>query len=108
MNSEEFKLISNYLGLFDLKFKNIDVRVTNEDFSNFNLTDNELVQPSFDPTNKLIGAYISRNANIYQIFHEKFNELYEKGIPLNQFLKEDKDFKDKPYSKTQLFGLCLL
>lgn len=108
LNSEEFKLISNYLGLFDLKFKNIDVRVTNEDFSNFNLTDNELVQPSFDPTNKLIGAYISRNANIYQIFHEKFNELYEKGIPLNQFLKEDKDFKDKPYSKTQLFGLCLL
>jgi len=106
--SEEFKLVSNYLESYGLKFKNIDVRVTDEDFSNFNLTDSELVQPSFDPTNKLIGAYISRNANIYQIFNEKFNELYEKGIPLTQFLKDEKDFKDEPYSKTQLFGLCLL
>jgi predicted DNA-binding transcriptional regulator len=106
--SEEFRLVSKYLGLYDLKFKSIDVRVTDEDFSNFNLTDNELVQPSFDPTNKLIGAYISRNINIYQIFYEKFSELYEKGITLNQFLKEDKDFEDEPYSKTQLLGLCLL
>ena len=106
--SEEFKLVSNYLDSYDLKFKNIDVRVTDEDFSNFNLTDSELVQPSFDPTNKLIGAYISRNVNIYQIFNEKFNELYEKGIRLTQFLKEEKNFKEGPYSKTQLFGLCLL
>jgi hypothetical protein len=106
--SEEFKLVSDYLDSYELKFKNIDVRVTNEDFSNFNLTDNELIQPSFDPTNKLIGAYISRNANIYQIFYEKFNELYDKGIPLNEFLKEDQILKDKTFSKTQLLGLCLL
>ena len=106
--SEEFKLVSNFLDLYDLKFKNIDVRVTDEDFSNFNLTDSDLVQPSFDPTNKLIGAYISRNANIYQIFQEKFNELYEKGIPLTQFLRENNEFKKEAYSKAQLFGLCLL
>ena len=106
--SEEFKLISNYLDSYGLKFKNLDVRVTDEDFSNFNLTDSELIQPSFDPTNILIGAYISRNANIYQIFYEKFNELYEKGIPLTQFLKEQKEIKEESYSKTQLFGLCLL
>ena len=98
----------SYVELFDLKFKNFDIRVTDEDFSNFNLTDSDLIQPSFDPTNKLIGAYISRNANIYKIFNKKFNELYEKGIPLNLFLKEDKFFEEKPYSKTQLFGLCLL
>jgi len=106
--SEEFQLVSNYLKSYDLLFKNISVRVTDEDFSNFNLTDSELVQPSFDPTNKLIGAYISRNTNIYQIFYEKFNELYEKGIPLTQFLKEQSDIKEETYSKTQLFGLCLL
>jgi len=106
--SEEFKLISNFLDSYGLKFKNLDVRVTDEDFSNFNLTDSELIQPSFDPTNILIGAYISRNANIYQIFYEKFNELYEKGIPLTQFLKEQKEIKEESYSKTQLFGLCLL
>lgn len=106
--SEEFELISNYLKQYDLLFKNISVRVTDEDFSNFNLTDSELVQPSFDPTNKLIGAYISRNTNIYQIFNDKFSELYEKGIPLTQFLKEQSDLKEESYSKTQLFGLCLL
>jgi len=106
--SEEFQLVSNYLKPYGLLFKNISVRVTDEDFSNFNLTDSELVQPSFDPTNKLIGAYISRNTNIYQIFNEKFSELYEKGIPLTQFLKEQSDLKDESYSKTQLFGLCLL
>ena len=106
--SEEFQLVSNYLKPYNLLFKNISVRVTDEDFSNFNLTDSELVQPSFDPTNKLIGAYISRNTNIYQIFNEKFSELYEKGIPLTQFLKEQSDLKEESYSKTQLFGLCLL
>ena len=106
--SEEFQLVSNYLKPYGLLFKNISVRVTDEDFSNFNLTDSELVQPSFDPTNKLIGAYISRNTNIYQIFNEKFSELYEKGIPLTQFLKEQSDLKEESYSKTQLFGLCLL
>ncbi len=106
--SEEFQLVSDYLKSYDLLFKNISVRVTDEDFSNFSLTDSELVQPSFDPTNKLIGAYVSRNSSIYQIFDEKFNELYEKGIPLTQFLKERSDIKEKSYSKTQLFGLCLL
>ena len=106
--SEEFQLASNYLKSYDLLFKNISVRVTDENFSNFNLTDSELVQPSFDPTNKLIGAYVSRNTNIYQIFYDKFNELYEKGIPLTQFLKERSDIKEESYSKTQLFSLCLL
>jgi predicted DNA-binding transcriptional regulator len=106
--SEEFQLVSNYLKPYKLLFKNISVRVTDDDFSNFNLTDSELVQPSFDPTNKLIGAYISRNTNIYQIFNEKFSELYEKGISLTQFLKEQSDLKEESYSKTQLFGLCLL
>ena len=41
--SEEFQLVSNYLKSYDLLFKNISVRVTDEDFSNFNLTDSELV-----------------------------------------------------------------
>jgi len=108
LSSEEFRLVSDYLKPFDLIFKNLSVRVTDEDFSNFNLADSELVQPSFDPTNKLIGAYLSRNTNIYQIFYEKFNELYEKGITLTQFLKEQRDIKEDSYSKTQLFGLCLL
>ncbi|MCK4384333.1 MAG: hypothetical protein KAW66_13620, partial [Candidatus Lokiarchaeota archaeon] len=34
LSSDEFKLVSKYLELYELKFKNIDVRVTDEDFSN--------------------------------------------------------------------------
>ncbi|GAG96436.1 unnamed protein product, partial [marine sediment metagenome] len=108
LSSEEFNLISKYIDSYDLEFKSIDVHVTDEVFSNFSLTDNELIQPSFDPTNKLFGSFISRNVNIYQIFYDKFNELFEKGIPLVQFLKEHKDITIDSFSESQLFGLCLL
>jgi len=59
--SSELKILTDHLTQYDLKIKSVDVHVTYDDFSNFNLTDNELIQPSFDPTNKLIGSYISRN-----------------------------------------------
>ncbi len=108
LSSEEFNLFSNYIDSYDLDFKSIDVRVTDEVFSNFSLTDNELIQPSFDPTNKLFGSFISRNAKINQIFYDKFNELFEKGIPLVQFLREHKDITIDTFSESQLFGLCLL
>jgi hypothetical protein len=106
--SEDFKLLTNHLNQYDIEFKSIDVHVTYDDFSNFSLTDNELVQPSFDPTNKLIGAYISRNSSIYKIFHEKFNELYEKGITVNNFINENKDLGIEPINAMQYFVLCLL
>jgi len=106
--SEDFKLLTNHLNQYDIEFKSIDVHVTDDDFSNFSLTDNELVQPSFDPTNKLIGAYISRNSSIYKIFHEKFNELYEKGITINNFINENKDLGIQPINENQYFVLCLL
>ena len=92
----------------DFKFKTFDLRVTEEDFSNFNIIDNELIQPSFDPSNKLMGAYISRNKNIYQIFADKFNELFNKGTPINQFIKQKNDLNINSLSDFQMFILCLL
>ena len=106
--SPEFEILTEHLTHYDLNFKSIDVHVTYDDFSNFNLTDNELIQPSFDPTNKLIGSYISRNRNIFQIFYDKFNELFEKGIPLNQFIQDDSDIELTKISDSQKFILCLL
>lgn len=108
LRSEDFKILEKHIDQYDLMFEKIRVHVTYDDFSNFGLTDNELVQPSFDPTNKLIGAYISRNSSIYQIFHEKFNELFEKGIPINDFLKEHKDLGMEAVTEKQSFVLCLL
>jgi translation elongation factor EF-G len=106
--SNDYKLIAKYIESFDFNFKSLDAHVTHDDFINFSLTDNELIQPSFDPTNKLIGSYISRNKNIYQIFHDKFNELYAKGISFSQFISEQDEIQIDDITKPQIFALCLL
>jgi len=108
LRSEDFKILAKHLDQYELLFQKVNVHVTYDDFSNFGLTDTELVQPSFDPINKLIGAYISRNNSIYQIFHEKFNELFEKGIPIDDFLKENRDLGLESVTEKQSFVLCLL
>ncbi len=108
LKSKEFKELSEFIKKEGLELKNIEVHITDENFSNFSLTDNELIQPSFDPTNKLIGAYISRNASIYQIFYDKFVELFDKGMPINDYIKQDKDLSMDPLSDIQKFALCLL
>jgi hypothetical protein len=108
LRSKEFAILSEHVENYNLEFKRLDIHVTDEDFSNFSLTDDELIQPSFDPKNKLIGSYISRNKNIYQIFYDKFNELFEKGLSLDKFVKQLKDLKFDSLSQTQLFVLCLL
>ena len=107
LESEEFKILAAHASSFNLNFKDIVVHVTHDDFSNFILTDKELIQPSFDPSNKLIGSYISRNSSIYKIFNEKFNELFAKGVKINQFI-EDEGFKINKLNDTQKFVLCLL
>ncbi len=106
--SREFELISKHVAPYNMEFKSIVIHVTNENFSNFSLTDNELIQPSFDPTNILIGAYISRNKNIYQIFYDKFNEIFDKGTSIDQYIKNQEDLKIDSLSETQLFILCIM
>ncbi|MFW9970407.1 MAG: hypothetical protein ACFFDF_09420 [Candidatus Odinarchaeota archaeon] len=108
INSQEFEELTTHIEEFNLEFKNILIRVTDENFSNFSLTDNELIQPSFDPAFELIGVYISRNRSIYQIFNEKFNQIFMKGIPLNQFISNQDDIKLDSLSETQQFVLCIM
>ncbi|TFG22653.1 MAG: hypothetical protein EU533_04030 [Promethearchaeota archaeon] len=107
LESKEFKILSDHALNFNLEFKNIVVHVTHDDFSNFILTDKELIQPSFDPSNNLIGSYISRNSSIYKIFDEKFNELFAKGVKINQFIEEE-GFKVNKLSEAHQFVLCFL
>ena len=108
LTSEVFELLTKHVERFDIQFKSMTIHVTDEDFSNFSLTDSELIQPSFDPTNILIGIYISRNANIYNIFDVKFNEIFENGIPINQYIATEKDIQIDTLSETQLFVLCVI
>ena len=109
LKSKEFQILAIHLKELDpaLVFKSFKVHVSEAAFSNFSLTDDELIQPSFDPTNQLIGAYISRNPDIYPIFEDKFNEIFQDSIPIDEFIeKENLDFK--PLSNEQMFALCLL
>lgn len=106
--SKEFEVLTKHVEKYDITFKNIDVHVTPDDFSNFMLTDRELIQPSFDPSNKLIGSYLSRNSTIYKIFADKFNELFANGIPIKQFLNEQDDIKITDLNQAQHLVLCIL
>ncbi|MFX1277850.1 MAG: hypothetical protein ACFFA3_00430 [Promethearchaeota archaeon] len=108
INSEEFKLLTKHVDPLNIKFKDLKIHVTEENFSNFSLTDSELIQPSFDPSNILIGAYISRNKNIYSIFDTKFNEIFKTGIPIEDFLQKDKNLHLDSITDTQSFVLCVL
>ncbi len=106
--SKEFELFTNHVEPYKMEFNKIEIHVTEEAFSNFSLTDTEIIQPSFDPTNILIGTYISRNKNIYQIFHDKFTEIFENGIPIDKFINEQKDIGFETLSETQMFVLCVM
>jgi sugar-specific transcriptional regulator TrmB len=108
INSPEFEQLTKHVEEFNLKFKDIKIHVTDENFSNFSLADNELIQPSFDPAFELIGVYISRNKSIYQIFYEKFDQIFKKGIPIKQFLLAEDEIKLDSLSETQQFVLCIM
>lgn len=108
LNSREFNLLTKHVELFGLEFKSILIKVTEESFSNFSLTDNELIQPSFDPSFELIGVYISRNPSIFQIFNEKFTQLFKNGIPIKQYITEKEDIKIDSLSVSQQFALCIM
>jgi hypothetical protein len=105
----DFETLSQLLSDLDFKFKKLEIRITEADFSNFSLVDsNELIQPSFDPTNKLMGAYISRNNNIFQVFKDKFNELFDKALDLNTYLERSKSIPYESLTEFESFILCLL
>jgi hypothetical protein len=110
LTSKELEILSDHLGKIDppLEFKSFEVHITEEPFSNFSLTDDALIQPSFDPSNKLIGAYISRNKNIFPIFYDKFNEIFKNGIPINDFMENERDVNITSLSNEQLLAMCLL
>jgi len=108
VSSEEFRLLTKHVAPMNMEFSDLKIHVTDENFINFSLTDDELIQPSFDPTNILIGAYISRNRNIYQIFETKFNEIFKNGITIEDFLQKEKSLNIDSITETQSFVLCVL
>ncbi|TFF98214.1 MAG: hypothetical protein EU547_02205 [Promethearchaeota archaeon] len=108
LNTREYRIILDILDDIKFRFNVFQVKVTTTNLSNFCLVDGKLSQPSFDPSNKLLGAYISRNMDIYNVFADKFDELFKNGISINEYIKENDDIKTNPLTELQKFVLCLL
>ncbi len=108
LDCREYEIILDILNTIDFQFNQFTVKVTQTNLSNFSLLDDKLVQPSFDPSNKLLGCYISRDKDIYKVFADKFDELFKNGIIINEYIKNNTVLKSKPLTEFQKFVLCLL
>ena len=70
-----------------------DLRHTKKQFSNFVLKDHSiLLQPSFDPSDNLIGCFISSPKEIVEVFTNKFNELFKEAQPVRRNGKSKQEF----------------
>ncbi len=108
LQSKEFQALSQYYGTLNIEFNKIEVRVIQKYVSNFSLTNKKLVQPCFDPDNKLLGLYLSQKDQTYEAFTQKFKELFKEGVPVNTYLKIRNDLKKKSLTDTEKFTLTTL
>ncbi len=89
--------------------RSIEVRVAQESFSNFTLRDDEiLMQPAFDPSNRLLGSFISSQKEIVQIFRDKFDALFKNAKPLAEFLLSSDEFKETGVTASTSFVFASL
>lgn len=89
--------------------RSIEVRVARESFSNFTIRDDEmLMQPAFDPSNHLLGCFISSQKEIVQIFRDKFESLFKNAKPLAEFLLTSEEFKNLDITAGASFALASL
>jgi hypothetical protein len=87
--------------------KLIEVRVTQEPFSNFTIRDNEiLLQPSFDPNNRILGSFATSQKEIVQIFQDKFNVLFENATPIEDVLPAIPELSDKEFPSRASFAFA--
>jgi len=109
LNSIRYKNIVDLINIKEFIPQKIEVRITHEDFSNFALRDDEmLIQPSFDPSNILLGSYISRQKDIVKIFKQKFDDLFENSLQVNDYLRDHRIFEKSELSNIDKLALGFL
>ena len=80
--------LNKYLDSISLNIP-IELRVSTEDFSNFSIRDEKiLIQPSFTPNKQILGYYMTSNSEIVRIMAQKFSELYDNSIEIDEFIKQ--------------------
>ena len=63
----------------------MDIKIHEGAVGNFIVKDNrELYQYSINPSNLLIGMFVSRQQEIIDIFKNKFDEKFEEAQPLDE------------------------
>ncbi|MHA1777023.1 MAG: hypothetical protein DRO88_09310 [Promethearchaeia archaeon] len=90
----------------DINLPSINIRVSSKVITNFLLRDNrELIQYSTSPDNSLIGLFISRQSEIYDIFAEKYKHEFNHAVNLDQYYI--KNF-NRPVTLFEMFFLTLM
>lgn len=91
---KDYKPFLSQLKVFSVTDLDIKLRILDEPFSNFIVKDQrELSQPSFDPNDNLIGYFVSSPQEIVDVFINKFNNMFQDAIPIEEEiddLDEDK------------------
>jgi sugar-specific transcriptional regulator TrmB len=83
-----FPNLNKYLESIKLNI-NIEIRVSSDDFSNFSIKDDKyLVQPSFAPNKEILGYFMTTNSEIVKIFMNKFKEIYENAIEIDEYINQ--------------------
>ncbi|MHA1744647.1 MAG: hypothetical protein ACTSWW_01540 [Promethearchaeota archaeon] len=81
---KDITLLTNYLSKVKL---DIEIKISQQPVGNFILKDTtELLQFSVDPTNNLLGLFVSRQTEIVDIFQNKFMEIYQTSEDFNDYI----------------------
>jgi len=89
---KKFSVYTSKFEDLEIKYENEwDIRIYKDSCGDFIILDeNNLIQFSIDPSNKLMGIFISRSHEITDIFFKKFEEMYSQGLKLEEYFKENK------------------
>jgi hypothetical protein len=91
---EEFSLDSSMGDIFLPDNINFEIKVIKKQLGNFVIKDHsQLYQFSLDPSNVLVGFFISKQKEITEVFEKKYQEFYQDATDLDKYFA--KKFKKK-------------
>ncbi|MHA1584535.1 MAG: hypothetical protein ACTSVU_02015 [Promethearchaeota archaeon] len=89
-NNKQIDLNKNWGNKGKEIFKKFKIRITHDVVGNFFIKDHsELGQYSIEPSNTVLGMFLSRQQEIVDIFSQKFDKKYKNAISLEEFCKKE-------------------
>lgn len=101
----DFRLLEDQLKMH-IQLPPMQIKVSSKVLTNFLLRDNkELIQYSTSPDNALIGLFISRQREIYDIFAEKYQHEFNQAENLEKYFIEK---LNRPVTLLEIFIFTLM